>query len=291
MFLIHKTTGLLLSSVSGENQATADDDMVSAMLIAIRQYIKDSLKIKSEHSVEGIRAGDYMILAEEGPRAILAAITRGNPPPTFRETMQKTLETVHIKLARQLKLFNGDTASFEKNTALLKPCLITKTKGSAGKKPVYALVLILILAGVAGFFTVRHSVRVVTENRFIKALDAEPGIIVLSSSRGVNSTRLAVLRDQKAAPVKDILAAHNLRGSQFEISEEPFYSPYFSSQPSKRGVPEHLLEIARRLSTYTFYFARTLKMCLKGRNRQSGKQGGLCGCLWRKQKRRLRCDS
>jgi len=40
-FLIHKKTGLLLKSMSRPGCATADDDMVSSMLTAIRQYIGD----------------------------------------------------------------------------------------------------------------------------------------------------------------------------------------------------------------------------------------------------------
>lgn len=255
-FLIHKNTGLLLKSVSRAGCATADDDMVSSMLTAIRQYIGDSLQLAETSGVQGINTGDYTILVEEGPKASLALIIRGTPEPSVRTLMQHTLEAIHVRFAGALKSFRGDTLPFEKDTELLEACLSCKIRETKHKKPVFSIVFLMILALAAGFFGVKHALKTGQENRCIDAIDAETGIQLISTTRTFRTVKLSVLRDARARSLEQIIAEHGLQLDDFTISEEAFWSPHFSEPPAapQRNIPEHLLEIARRLAAYNVYF-------------------------------------
>lgn len=255
VFLIHKNTGLLLHSLSRKGITTADDDMVGSMLTVIQQYIKDSLKLDHTDTVQGIKAGNYSILVEDGPRASLALIVSGTPESSLRSIMQKTLESVHIKLAGPLKTFRGNISPFEKQEKLLEPCLINKLKDGTKKKPVFAIIFVSLLALIASFFIAKTLYVHINENKLIRAIDAEDGVVVVSTKRGFNKVYLSILRDAKARPIQDLLKDYNFLESHFVIIEEAFYSPHFSTKPdSIRQIPEHLLEIARRIAQYSVFF-------------------------------------
>ncbi len=253
VFLIHKSTSLLLASLSREGQETADDDMVSSMLSAIRQYIKDSLNLSQESGVEGIQAGEYTILVEEGPRAILALIVRGSPAVNLRATMADTLENIHVKLARPLKSFSGNVKEFEKNKSLLEPCLEFKQKGQ-GKKPLFAIVLLSIIGLAIIGFSVFCSMRRSNEKKFLESLNAEQGISLTSYKRSFKKTKVHILRDENAKKVDDILSEYPLAERFIYIIEKPYYSPDISRTKFKREIPQHLLDIVQELSEYNIYF-------------------------------------
>lgn len=280
-FLIHKKTGLLLKSMSRPGCATADDDMVSSMLTAIRQYIGDSLKLAEESGVQGINAGEYEILVEEGPRASLALIIRGTPEPSVRTLMQKTLEAVHIRFAGELKSFQGDTDPFEKDAELLEACLTCKLRSANKKKPVFAIIFLSAIALASALIGGKLVFDRLEESRCIEAVDAEIGIQVISSKITVRGVRIAVLRDARARKVEEILAENGIEPNRFIISEEAFWSPLFSDPPTavKREIPEHLLEIARKLAAYNIFFEQDSGKLREGQEQIVREAGELVAML------------
>jgi OOP family OmpA-OmpF porin len=134
VFLIHRKTGILLRGLSLEGSRTADDDMVASMLTAVKDYIRDSLSLPQAEAVEGISAGEHSLLAEEGPRASMAVIVRGAPDGGLRTAMQDALESIHLRLSRELESFSGDTAPFEACDPYLRSCLISQEKSEGRAK-------------------------------------------------------------------------------------------------------------------------------------------------------------
>ncbi|MDQ7003641.1 MAG: hypothetical protein Q9N67_01415 [Ghiorsea sp.] len=79
VFLIHKETGLLLHHVSHDPALTADADVVSSMLTAVQDFVRDSFASNTSQGIDNLRMGDLEVMIETSPDVVLAVICRGNP--------------------------------------------------------------------------------------------------------------------------------------------------------------------------------------------------------------------
>src|SRR5262245_50811213 len=80
LFLIESTSGLLLQHLAPGTDGVRDADMVSGMLTAIRDFVKDSFGVAGDDALEGLKVGELSIWIEQGPRAVLAGVVRGVAP-------------------------------------------------------------------------------------------------------------------------------------------------------------------------------------------------------------------
>ena len=128
VFLIHAETGLLLQHLSLDPRASQDADQVSAMLTAIRDFVRDSFRVAGGESLDALRIGDLSVIVEQGPHAILAGVVRGTAPHTLRVLFQDALESVHRQLSPELKAFRGDAAPFERARPILEGCLVSQLR-------------------------------------------------------------------------------------------------------------------------------------------------------------------
>ncbi|MDX1385168.1 MAG: OmpA family protein, partial [Thermoanaerobaculia bacterium] len=92
LLLIHKETGLLLRQVVAPEVEAQDPDLVSGMLTAIRDFVKDSFGSADGDALDTFRVGELQVLIEDSPRAVLAAVVRGQPPRDLRSRLRATLE-------------------------------------------------------------------------------------------------------------------------------------------------------------------------------------------------------
>jgi hypothetical protein len=221
VFLIHKGTGLLLADVSQPGPSSmADKDMVASMLTAVRDYIKDSLSLEKEQSVNVLSAGEYSIFVEEGPLALVALVVRGTADPSIRSRAQDALETVHTRLGPELRSFEGEVAPFEEASECLSRCLVSKDQGDDKKKsPVYAIALLCTLTAVGCFFIARGAIRSERDRAFIAALDAEPGIVVVDAHRSGGLLRAKIMRSAQAREIAQIAAERGFdtAGCAFDV--------------------------------------------------------------------------
>ena len=112
VFLIHRETGLLLQHVARSGQGVQDSDLVSGMLTAIQDFVRDSFTGTSGKEIETIELGEFNLWIQHGPAAILAVVVSGTPPPELRFLLERTLERVHADYATPLASFQGDAAAF-----------------------------------------------------------------------------------------------------------------------------------------------------------------------------------
>src|SRR6478752_8375088 len=62
IFLIHRKTGLLLEHVAAQNAAAQDPQMVSGMLTAIQDFVRDSFtQAKDGGGIDTLRLGDLLL--------------------------------------------------------------------------------------------------------------------------------------------------------------------------------------------------------------------------------------
>ena len=103
VFLIHRDTGIALQHVAARGVVAQDPDLVSSMLTAIQDFIRDSFGEDRDGAVDTLQVGEHTVWIEEGPLAILAVVIRGHAPPELRTTLQDVIETVHFEQEDELE--------------------------------------------------------------------------------------------------------------------------------------------------------------------------------------------
>ena len=252
LLLIHKETGLLLRQVVAPDAAAQDPDMVSGMLTAIRDFVRDSFGGKAGDSLDVFQVGELEVLVEDSPRAVLAAVVRGHPPPELRVELERALEAIEGRFGIALDGFGGDTAPFEGAKDALESCLRTRyeEKHPRGRGVVRAVwlaaaVIAAVLIGSLVYWRADHR----RWTRAIAVLDAAPGVVVTGSERRSGSVEIAGLRDPLAEEPTAILERAGVDPERARLVLEPYQSLEDEIVTRRRGEEQRLeLEaIARRL--------------------------------------------
>ena len=122
VFLIHRHTGLLISHVAAENAAGQDPQLVSSMLVAIQDFVRDSFTGAEQQGLDTVRLGELWLWSEPGPFATLVAVIRGNPPEGLHDTLRGVLSRIHAERPHALESFDGDSSCFADVEAHLSEC-------------------------------------------------------------------------------------------------------------------------------------------------------------------------
>lgn len=129
IFLIHTETGLLISHVSAAYAPDSDNDrdLVSGMLTAIRDFVRESFKEQSAGSqLNQIQYGGLTILIEQSRYVYIAVVYAGNAPVNFSERIREVLGWVHGGYAKPLRAFgeSGDSSKLVKIKDLLYTLIV-----------------------------------------------------------------------------------------------------------------------------------------------------------------------
>lgn len=243
VFLIHSHTGIVLNHVTADYIKNAQDaDLVSGTLTAIQDFIKDSFGATGGDDVQAFQLGDLTILAERGPRAVIACAVRGTVAVEIREEMQKTLEVIHRDRGTQLENFEGDTTYFDLCRPLLEDLLESRYQtspddpNSSGipKSAFIAGSILFVILGLIAFFSIRDRMR---WDNFISQLKASPGIVITDANRGWNSYEVNGLRDSLAVNPSELMKQARLNPEKLVAHWEPYQSL----------APEFVIERANKL--------------------------------------------
>ncbi len=222
VFLIERRSGLLLQHVTPGAHAIQDADLVSGMLTAIRDFVQDSFKVEENEALETFKVGELSVWIEQGPRALLAAVIRGNAPPELRGTMQDALDMIHLQFADALERFGGDDTEFEAARPVLDSCLQSQYHPQRKKRSLLLpLLAVALLAGLGlwAFSRMREQRR---WSGYLERLRSEPGLVVVSSGRSGGRYFLTGLRDPLATDPTALLANTGI-GAEDVSSQWDFY--------------------------------------------------------------------
>ncbi len=225
VFLIHRDTGLLLHEERSAESETLESNLVSAMLTAIRDFVKDSFKEKGSGPLEEIQVGSLNILIEQGPHAILASVVEGQPPLDYRETLAETIEAVHFNHFNDLQQFDGQTESFIHSSRFLQNCLIQERKekkGNAFPWPIFMIALLILLSVIWVFYEKYN--RQSEFNNFVKHLDETAGYHITTAKMRFNTYTISGLKDPEARPLEEIMAENHLQNKKVILSLKPYAS-------------------------------------------------------------------
>lgn len=244
-FLIHRDTGILLEHRASDPTTSRDASMVSGMLTAIRDFVRDSFKTGSKDELETIQLGETSLWIQTGPRALLACAVRGAAPRSLREVMQESLERIHFTHYEALEHFRGDVSRFAETRPLLDTCMLgrapEKFKGPSLRWKPLGVLLGAVLLGYF-YWNWREQTK---WNDYLTLVRQQPGIAVLSESRGWRSYRVEGMRDPMAVDPVSLLAKTPLDSSRVQQA----WSPYLSLEPSfasRRRIEQMQESISRR---------------------------------------------
>ncbi len=184
LFLIHRQTSMLLLHATADASLTKDSDMVAGMLSAIQDFVRDAFATGQDSALEEFRVGDLQVWIAPERHAYLAAVIRGNPPRELRTTLDEAIESIHVLKGSALAKFSGDAAEFESLRPELDACLRAQYATAEGKRKTGRAWLVILVAAAlmtaALVVFVRGKLR---WNDFVRALAAQPGIVVTGAER------------------------------------------------------------------------------------------------------------
>ena len=95
VFLLHRS-GLLLKHYTRRLRANMDSDVLSGMLVAVQDFIKDSFRSEGG-TLNEIHFGDLRIVVAEGKWTIIAAVVRGRYPLNIQPELLAAIQDIEVK--------------------------------------------------------------------------------------------------------------------------------------------------------------------------------------------------
>jgi OOP family OmpA-OmpF porin len=210
-FLIHAETGLLLAHATAPGLQAPDADLISGMLTAIQDFVRDSFRPGEGATLRTFSVGEHTVQVEAGPQALLALVIRGEAPEAVLRKQQDMLETIHLHFASALAEFTGDGSQFQSAHALLEECLETVVDTGEQRRGRFLWVRwavpVTIVALALVILAARSNARF---QRAVAALKSEPGLVVIDARRGWRDWEISGLRDPQARAPEAVLAGVGL---------------------------------------------------------------------------------
>ena len=255
VFLIHSHTGLLISHVAAPDAATQDPQLVSSMLTAIQDFVRDSFKGSGQQAVDTLRLGDLRLWCEAGPLAMVVAVIRGNPPEDLRIRLRGVIGRIHQDRRQALESFDGDSSGLADVEAHLAACAAMRQQATTRKRGFPWLVFLLAMllaAGAAGvgywrWEVAQEQARVRAEQEaeeariraeqearraaelkawsdYLDRLRAQPGIVVTEADERDGKFMVSGLRDPLAADPAQILRDTDVDPERVASRWQPYQS-------------------------------------------------------------------
>jgi outer membrane protein OmpA-like peptidoglycan-associated protein len=215
VYLIHRSTGLVLTHVVPPDAISQDPDLISSMLTAIVDFVRDSFAdafaSHGEESLNTLRMGaDHSIWIEQSPQISMAAVIRGTPPVVLRTQMREILEHLQITYAGRIDRFDGDTQGFADLRQHLDTCLQARFKVEEKRLAPLTLLLLLLLVGAfvsGGFWLLQRQHR---WQAFIEQLSRQDGIVVTQVEQKGGRRHVYGLRDPLSVSPEALLDSAGL---------------------------------------------------------------------------------
>ncbi|HEX4945933.1 MAG TPA: OmpA family protein [Blastocatellia bacterium] len=237
VLLIHRPSGIVLLHAVADTVKAQDPELVSGMLTAIQDFIQDSFGT-GEGGTSSFVSDELTILTEPGPRAFLACVVRGTPPPELQEEMQETIERIHRERGEKLRMFEGDATPFEVCRPFLEEHLKSRYQPfaepgqqAAPRAALVAVGLLLIALGLYGLMSLRDRWR---WNAYLERLQATPGIVVTEEDRTWRGYQLAGLRDPLALDPAQLMTEFHLDPARLTTQLKEYQAPELAEARAKK---------------------------------------------------------
>lgn len=234
VFFIHRESGLVMQHLVSETAIAQDPDLVSAMLTALQDFVKESFVTNANGHLDTLTLGEFNLWLEEGPQATLACVIRGTAPQDLRLTMRQTQEQIHQFFGTVLQEFDGDSSTVEGAQPYLQDCLKARFRGKEKKEASSPLLtpsqkrLGTAMAGCLifgiGLWTFLGRQANHHWQQYLTTLEEQPGIVIVSQRKQGSRFFLTGLRDPAAADPATLLQATQLNENKVEMTWEAYLS-------------------------------------------------------------------
>lgn len=270
LYFIHSGTGIDLAHVANEGVDSHDASMISAMLTAIQDFVRDCFVSGNEGDLESLRHGEYTVLVEKHELAYIACVLRGTPPADFQSQVRDCLELLLVEYADELEYFEGDTGPFMPAERHLEQLLSARFVDDDKPLPLWVralpIVLALALTGGYGYWKYeqikdeeQRAAVYQSRERMVEALRNEPGVLLVNAEARADGTwQIFCLKDELARSPESVLEQLGAEPGDFSFTVVPYVS-YHQAIVSERVLekvnpPE---SVSVRFEEGTLYFSGT----------------------------------
>lgn len=234
VFFIHRESGLVIQHLVSETAIAQDPDLVSAMLTALQDFVKESFVTNADGNLDTLTLGEFNLWLEEGPHATLACVIRGTAPQDLRLTMRQTQEQIHQIFGTVLQKFDGDSSAIAGAQPYLEDCLKARFRGKEKKEasaPLFTPSQKRLGAAVAGCLIFGIGIMTFLGKQandrwrqYLTTLEEQPGIVVVSQRQHRGRFFLTGLKDPGAADPATLLQDTQLDENKVEMTWEAYLS-------------------------------------------------------------------
>ncbi len=224
VFLIHRETGLLLHHAATSGAVVQDQHVLSGMLTAIQDYVRESFGASPDQMLDQFHVGEWTVWIEQGSQAYLACVIRGTPPATLRDDVHDVLDRIHAEQAGALAAFDGDAAPFQAVQTHLEHCLQAhyESPQPPSRLKLWILTGAVLLACLWWGWTAYQAHARWTH--LLTQLKSEPGIVVTNAGLTWGTYHLEGLRDPLAKDPSVLVRAAGIDPSIMTAQWAPFYA-------------------------------------------------------------------
>lgn len=119
-FLI-TNSGLLIRHLTRELKPGVDDDILTGMLTAVKDFVKDSFRANEEGELDELQYGRLRILIEYGKDVYLALVIRGQESVHLRPEMKRAVRHVQRRYGRVFESWDGNLGKVKGIEGLIQP--------------------------------------------------------------------------------------------------------------------------------------------------------------------------
>ena len=114
VFLIHKTTGLLLAQKNSDRSDMKEPEMVASMLTAIRSFVNDWIaRQENDAEINQIEYGNSTIYLEVAGSCYIAVVLHGIPQMKLTQTISEVLSEIIEAQGKKIQNFSGDRSALD----------------------------------------------------------------------------------------------------------------------------------------------------------------------------------
>ncbi|MGC9523979.1 MAG: OmpA family protein [Limnospira sp.] len=196
IFLVHKSSGLIISDVQTSGSYYLESDMIGGMLTAIRSFVNDCIVRSDDYSeLNEIEYGASKIILEVAGYCYLAVVMTGEPTQKFIEKMRKTMGTIILDYGDAIENFDGDRESIPAAVNQLLEKLIQFPVENKFNRLPMALIGLGVLMGLAvlvpwGYFSYQNARERHLEIQTAEVLDSTPELSIYKIGVNVKGDRL-----------------------------------------------------------------------------------------------------
>jgi len=225
-FLIHRHTGLLIAHAAAATAESQDPQLVSSMLAAIQDFVRDSFSQDASGGLDAIRLGDLLVWTEQGPYATLVGVIRGKPPESLHDTMRATLARIHEGHPNSLEHFDGDSTPLAAVDTDLQALVNLRQEARAHRSgfPWLLFLVVASLLALATWWFLQWRSESQAWQRYVDRLRDAPGLVVTGAVKRDGKWHVTGLRDPLAVDPATLLDGTGLDPAWVVAHWQPFLS-------------------------------------------------------------------